>query len=66
MRPGIDPVQGITQILKDVVKSSLRWPVSMRLHCATNESIHHPKNDFNLSERQLSWLQRVLTCLRQA
>ncbi|WP_324047158.1 Tn7-like element transposition protein TnsE [Aeromonas caviae] len=66
MRPSIDPVQGITQILKDVVKSSMRWPVSMRSHCATNESIHHPKNDFNLSDRQLSWQQRVLMCLRQA
>lgn len=62
MKSGVKTSLAISQILKDTVHGSLRWPMSIAEYCDSNEPIHHPK-DGEVS-RQDSWLQRLLLCVR--
>ncbi len=65
MMPGVDAAQAITQILKDTVQASLRWPMSIQKFCDGNEPVHHPKEDpHNLVMRQQSWLMRLIQGVR--
>jgi len=64
-KAGVKAGKCIDRILRETVKSSLRWPGTMAKYCEPLHSVHHPKESSSGANhaRVFDWKQRIRAAL---